>query len=402
MKVLKLLPLLLALAIPVQAAERVALDYRVRFLPAEGQAEVSLELERGEAVRELDFNLGDEQLYSDFQADGQWLEENGRGKWQPVAGKARLSWRVKVDHAKGSHFDARMTEDWVIMRGDDLVPAANSQIRPGYRLRSQLHFRLPKGWESVETGWPRIRDNSFRVNNPARRFDRPTGWLVAGKLGVRRARFGDTDLAIAAPTGEGARRMDIMTLLTFVLPQYQEVFPRVPDKVLIVSAGNPMWRGGLSAPNSLFMHADRPLVSENGTSSLLHEMVHVYSGIRDSERSDWISEGLAEFYAIELLRRAGGMTEARYMKVREGLLDWGSKVRSLRTERSSGELTARAVVLLQDLDEEIRRASENRRSLDNVVQGLMRLDRVSTDDFIQISENVLGRRSKVLSTRLLR
>src|SRR5690606_26023869 len=110
---------------------------------------------------------------------------------------------------------------------------------------------------------------------------------------------------------EGMRRMDVLTLLTFTWPELRAVFPRDPDKLLIVGAGDPMWRGGLSAGNSLYMHADRPLVSENGTSSLLHELVHVVGRIYGKERSDWISEGLAEYYAIELLRRAGGLSDDR-------------------------------------------------------------------------------------------
>ena len=48
-------------ALPVWAA-KVDLDYRVKFLPAEDQAEVSLTLEDGQAVQLLDFNLGGEGL----------------------------------------------------------------------------------------------------------------------------------------------------------------------------------------------------------------------------------------------------------------------------------------------------------------------------------------------------
>jgi len=36
------------------------------------------------------------------------------------------------------------------------------------------------------------------------------------------------------------------------------------------------------------------------------------------------------------------------------------------------------------------------------VRGLMRLPSVSTEDFVQISENVLGRRSEVLQSKALR
>jgi len=138
------------------------------------------------------------------------------------------------------------------------------------------------------------------------------------------------------------------------------VFPRDPAKLLVVGAGDPMWRGGLSAPNSYFMHADRPLVSENGTSSLVHELVHVFSRISDTDNSDWISEGIAEYYAIEVMRRAGGLSEDRYQKVREHLIKWSKPVKSLRTETSTGPVTARAVLLLQELDREIRQATWTR------------------------------------------
>jgi hypothetical protein len=37
-----------------------------------------------------------------------------------------------------------------------------------------------------------------------------------------------------------------------------------------------------------------------------------------------------------------------------------------------------------------------------VTQALMRLPKVSTEEFVQISENVLGRRSEVLQSKALR
>lgn len=403
-RLLSLFVILLLSSIQAQAAKRIDLDYQVRFLPEQDQAEVKLTLEEGEAVRSLDFNLGDEGIYSDFSADGEWQQESPeRGIWRPGKGKSSLAYRVRISHQRDNgKFDARMTEDWALFRGDDLVPAAKLDERDGIVLVSRIAFELPKGWKSIETGWPRIGKNRFRVDNPERQFDRPTGWMLAGKLGSRRAKLGETDVAIVAPVGEGMRRMDILTMLTFVWPEVQNVFPRDPKKLLIVGAGDPMWRGGLSGPNSLFMHAERPLVSENGTSSLVHELVHVFSRISDADRSDWISEGLAEYYAIELVRRAGGMSEDRYQAVREHLTKWSRKVDSLRTENSTGPITAKAVLLLQELDREIRQGSKGRHSLDDVARGLMRLDKATTKDFIDITETLLGTSSKVLDTRLLR
>ncbi|OEC35006.1 hypothetical protein SAMN05216600_105169 [Pseudomonas cuatrocienegasensis] len=397
---------LMSLAAPAWSATRVDLDYHVTFLPESDQAEVRVTVAKGERINSLDFNLGDEGAYSDFKADGQWRQEGAsRGIWQPGKGASTLSYRVKVSHPRGERYDARMTPDWALMRGDDLIPSARLDQQDKTELVARLQFELPKGWGGVETGWPRIGKNTFRIDNPQRKFDRPTGWILAGKIGTRRATLGETDVTIAAPIGEGMRRMDVLTLLTFIWPEAQAVFPRDPAKLLIVGAGDPMWRGGLSAPNSYYMHSDRPLVSENGTSSLVHELVHVFTRISASDDSDWITEGLAEYYAIELMRRAGGLSEDRYQKIREHLVRWSKPVKSLRTKRSSGPVTARAVLLLQELDREIRQTTkgEHQRSLDDVTRGLMRLDKVTTRDFVEIVENVMGGRSpKALDTDLLK
>lgn len=396
--------LLLGMSSPLWAAKQVDLDYRVKFLPETDQAEVSLTLEKGEVVQKLAFNLGSKGYYSDFSADGTWTQDGPEsGTWLPGKGKSSLTYKVRISHPRANDtFDARMTPDWALLRGDDLVPSARLSKDDKVELVARLQFELPKGWNGIETGWPKVGENKFRIDNPSRQFDRPTGWILAGKIGSRRAQLGDTDVTVAAPVGEGMRRMDILTLLTFVWPEAQAVFPRDPAKLLIVGANDPMWRGGLSAPNSIFFHADRPLVSENGTSSLAHELVHVFSRIRDTDRSDWISEGLAEYYAIELVRRAGGMSEDRYQAIRKKLMGWSKKVDSLRTDDSTGPVTARAVLLLQELDREIRKNTDNQRSLDDVTRGLMRLDKASTKDFIEISENVMGRGSEVLDSKLLR
>ncbi|MFD3300696.1 hypothetical protein [Aquipseudomonas alcaligenes] len=396
--------LLLGMSSPLWAAKQVDLDYRVKFLPETDQAEVSLTLEKGEVVQKLAFNLGSKGYYSDFSADGTWTQDGPEsGTWLPGKGKSSLTYKVRISHPRANDtFDARMTPDWALLRGDDLVPSARLSKDDKVELVARLQFELPKGWNGIETGWPKIGENKFRIDNPSRQFDRPTGWILAGKIGSRRAQLGDTDVTVAAPVGEGMRRMDILTLLTFVWPEAQAVFPRDPAKLLIVGANDPMWRGGLSAPNSIFFHADRPLVSENGTSSLVHELVHVFSRIRDTDKSDWISEGLAEYYAIELVRRAGGMSEDRYQAIRKKLMGWSKKVDSLRTDDSTGPVTARAVLLLQELDREIRKNTDNQRSLDDVTRGLMRLDKASTKDFIEISENVMGRGSEVLDSKLLR
>ncbi|ABA73136.1 hypothetical protein K7459_25890 [Pseudomonas fluorescens] len=397
---------LLALSAPVWAAKKVDLDYQVRLLPQSDQAEVRLTLAKGEEVRSLDFDLGDGSHYSDFKADGQWQLTPGkpaRGVWRPTADKASLTYRVRISHGrKNGSFDTRMTPTWALMRGDELVPPARLDQQDGIELVARLHFELPDGWKSVETAWPRIGKNKFRIDNPSRLFDRPTGWMLAGHLGSRRTRLGETEVTVASPQGQGMRRMDVLTLLTFVWPQVQAVFPRHPSKLLIVGANDPMWRGSLAARESIYLNTRLPLVSESGSSALVRELAQVFGRINDEQRSDWISEGFAEYYAIELVRRAGGMSDERYQSLQAKLAKDSQKVTTLRGEQISPAQLSKAVLLLQELDGEIRLKTRNKRSLDDVLRGAMHLVTVDTKEFVQLAESILGESSKVLDTGLLR
>ncbi|MBA5982492.1 hypothetical protein HT737_22790 [Pseudomonas sp. MD195_PC81_125] len=395
----------LALSAPVWAAKKVDLDYHVRLLPQSDQAEVRLTVAKGEAVRSLDFDLGDGSHYSDFKADGQWQLSPGkhaRGLWRPSGDKPSLTYRVSISHGrKSGSFDTRMTPTWALLRGDDLVPPARLDQQDGIELVSRLQFELPNGWQSVETAWPRIGKNTFRIDNPSRLFDRPTGWMLAGHLGSRRTRLGETEVSVASPQGQGMRRMDVLTLLTFVWPQVQAVYPRHPKKLLIVGANDPMWRGSLGAHESIYLNTRLPLVSESGSSALVRELAQVFGRINNEHRSDWISEGFAEYYAIELVRRAGGISDERYQALQAKLTRASQKVTTLRGEQISPAQLAKAVMVLQELDREIRLKTRNKRSLDDVLRGAMHLGTVSTKEFVQLAESVLGETSKVLDTALL-
>jgi predicted metalloprotease with PDZ domain len=133
----------------------------------------------------------------------------------------------------------------------------------------------------------------------------------------------------------------------------------------------------------------------------MRELAQVFGRINDSQRSGWISEGFADYYAIELVRRAGGMSDERYESLQSKLAKASQKVTTLRGEQINPAQVAKAVVLLQELDREIRLKTRNKRSLDDVLRGAMRLESVDTKEFVQLSESVIGESSKVLDTGLL-
>jgi predicted metalloprotease with PDZ domain len=158
-----------------------------------------------------------------------------------------------------------------------------------------------------------------------------------------------------------------------------------------------MWRGGLSGPNSLYIHADRPLISENATSTLLHEVMH--SVLRQSAASgyDWIVEGVAEYYSLELLRRSGSISEPRYRKALEMQHEWAKSADSLCRRSSKAETTALAVTVLRDLDAELRENSAGDASLDDFLQALQEESRDITLETVQkIAASLAGRSSDVL------
>ena len=394
---------LLTLSLPAWCAKKVDLDYHVKLLPQSDQAEVRVSLSQGSAVRSLNFDLGRDGDYSDFKADGQWHVTGSRGLWQPSADKASLTYRVRLTHGrKPGVYEARMTPSWALFRGEDLVPAARLDQQDGTELVSRLMFELPAGWKSVETAWPRIGKHKFRIDNVSRLFDRPTGWMLAGNLGSRRVRLGDTDVTVASPKGQAMRRMDVLTLLTFVWPQVEAALPRHPAKLLIVGASDPMRRGAVSARDSIYLNSRTPLISETGSSPLLREVVQAIGRFNDHDTSDWISEGLGEYYAIELLRRAGGITDERYAAIQARLAKESKGVTSLRGDHVNTAIVAQAVLVLQELDREIRVKTHNKRSLDDLAQAVMRANSVNTAEFVQLAESVIGESSVVLDNKLLR
>ncbi len=392
----------LLLSLPVHA-ERYDLTWKLSFDAKSKTALGSLELGKGrDQLRTLDFEFPE--AYSDIRADGTLERKGKRALWTPPEKGGTISWRVRIDETRDngayrSHFPG----DWAIFRGDRVFPKARVRTLKGAQSRARLILDVPKSWHLDTPYLTEADGTTFIVDDPDRGFDRPVGWMLVGDIGTRREVIAGTEVSLAAPKDEGMRRMDMLAFLNFTLPAMKEAFGALPEKILIVSAPDPMWRGGLSAPQSLYLHLDRPMISENATSTLLHELTHVITRIRgENDDDDWLAEGLAEFYAVELLYRTGGMTEARHQRTLDWLADWGNNVKSLRAERSSAETTARAALLLVEVDREIQKATDGKKNFDDVTRKLMRERKVSTAEFIEISEKVAGRKLKSLDTALLR
>ena len=333
-----------------------------------------------------------------IEGDGEIRDDDDVVRWLVPAEGGQIRFDVTIRHRRSDKgFDAWIGEDWAIFRGDDIVPSARTLTSGGATSRTRLKIVTPDGWSSI-TAYPKGDDGWYLVDRPERRFDRPVGWMAAGRLGVRRASIDGVEVAVAGPVGLGLRRMDTLAFLNWNLPALTSVFDGFPRHLLVLSAGEPMWRGGLSGPSSLFLHQARPLISENGTSTLMHELMHLAQGYRAADGADWIVEGLAEFYSVEFMRRSGTLPANQAERAFADQRDWGKDIDDLRTDRSTGAVTARAATLFAQLDAEVRRATAGEASLDDVARKLSAAGApVDLEGLRAATESVTGAPSGVLA-----
>jgi hypothetical protein len=208
---------------------------------------------------------------------------------------------------------------------------------------------------------------------------------------VVREKVAGTRLAIAAPVGHGLRRLDILALLRWTLPELREIIGEPPPRLLVVGAEDPMWRGGLSGPASIFIHADRPFLTPDTTSPLLHELLHTVLPRGGSPKDDWIVEGLAERYGLELLVRSKTISRSRHKRALAKLAREGRGAGSLTAGEAKGHVTARAVGVLGALDRKINEESDGAKSLDDAVRLLVQKDEpLSTASLRAAAEEVAG------------
>jgi hypothetical protein len=360
-----------------------ALAYSAHLDPRSGMADVEIQVSQAAHVlRALDFNAPASR-FTGFEGDGEIEVDSERVLWSVPAGGGSLRFKATIDHLRGNVHDARITDSWAVLRLDDLFPAARTRALKDASAVATLEFSGPEDWR-FETPYGPSNEDVHSINRD-RVFPRPVGWMVAGDIGVRRDRIAERPVAVAAPVGEGFRRQDTLAFLRWTLPALIEVFPGFSERLLIVGSGVDMWRGGLSAPDSLYLHPHRPLVSGNGTSTLLHELVHVAVGNLDGPDDDWLVEGLAEYYALEILRRTGGISQRRFEGAMLELEQWADRESASLADPSTGADTAYAVLVIHDLAAQLEDAGT---SLDELVEVL--LARGLTGSDLQASLASLG------------
>src|SRR5690606_36292287 len=214
------------------------------FVPDEKKANVRIAMTGADWMQYARFTTKGYDI-ENIQATGDLEHAEDSFTWRPNSDTAELSYSVAFIRQRDSgSYDAYMTDDWALLRGERLIPPIAVKRPKGATTRVHMAITLPEDWRSVHTGWPEAGKRRFHINNPKYIFPRPAGWIVAGKLASRREQLGNTEFLIASPLGETFRPLEYLAFLAMVWPEVEKAFGDIPEKILITGAGDPMWRGG--------------------------------------------------------------------------------------------------------------------------------------------------------------
>ena len=371
-------------------------DYVVRISRRDpGVAHVRWLLAGIDEIRSFRLVFRDDRT-SDVTGTGTLIWQGRTLTWTPGGPYAHLGYRVAIPRVRssGPRFDSWATRDWVATRALHLFPEINVSFHEGTRAasaRARLVFRLPRGWRSAAAQAP-LGEGIFAVEEPGKQFARPRGWFLLGDIGRHRRRIAGMDVTVAQAPGSALDARRLLRLYQHTVPLLAEILGPPPARLLIVSAPDPMWRGGLSGEDSFFVNGRIPIRSADKTSSYLHELFHVWQPFRPASDGRWISEGLAEYYSLALPYRAGRLSERSFARGVSLFARYGRWGIDLSHTREPAALNNSAPFLMYWLDQEIRVATEGRRTLDDVVRTLGRERRpLTTASFLRVVGRTAGR-----------
>jgi hypothetical protein len=377
--------------------ETFSVTYSIEINPAEpALARVRWELAGVDEIERIRLRF-DPDRFDDFTGSGSIERRRGEILWSPGGPYAELHYTARVDHrrAPGKGYDSYAGTGWILSRTTAFFPRSSALFRPEVEAhpesRARLVLRLPHGWSSASVLPPDGSDR-YVVETPHQRLDHPRGWLLLGRMHRVDSVIAGTSVTVALTPGVTMPIDHVVDLLHDALPALATLFDRPLPRLLIVLGPDPMWRGGLSGEESFYLHGDRPLRSPDHTSPYLHELFHVAAPFRPHADAHWVTEGLAEYYSVELQRRIGAVSAAQYQRALDLFAKHGVWDHDFTRTATPALRNNSAPLLIYVLDQRIRAATGNQHGLDAVVTSLAREGGViSTARFLGTIERVAGK-----------
>lgn len=201
--------------------------------------------------------------------------------------------------ACGCEFNSYLSGQWGVVKAEALsVPFSYAYFLPAPTFHATVKFRLPPGW-SAEAPWKLLGPNHYEL--PGTGPPLPRGFFVLGpftpELRDERASIGK-EFAYVRLAAELTGKASLFEYLKKATPYYQGVYGDVTgDRVLVVSAGPPMFTGGLGSTDSLFVHQN------SSQETIAHEYAHVWQRFQTVDDPQvaggtalWVNEGDADLH----------------------------------------------------------------------------------------------------------
>jgi hypothetical protein len=335
--------------------------------------------------------------FESFVGSGTVEHRRGEILWFPSGPYAELSYVAHVDHRRAvdKGFDSYAGDGWILSRTTAFFPRSAAlfrrEVEPHPESRARLVLHLPAGWDSA-TVFQSDGVNRYVVETPHQRLDHPRGWMLLGHMKRTDVDAAGTALTIARAPGVTHKVDRAVQLLTQTLPALRTLFDRALPRLLIVLGPDPMWHGGLSGEESFYMHGRRPIRTRDHTSPYLHELFHVAAPFRPSSDAHWVTEGLAEYYSVELSRRLGDLSPDAFQRALALFAEHGMWGQDFTRSPAPALRNNSAPLVMAAIDQRIRAATHNERSLDTVVTSLAREGGVvSTGKFLGTVQRAAGK-----------
>lgn len=363
-------------------------------------------------------DAGGRPLAVDRPSPNRWRVQSGDGRTIVVSYRVLCTQQSVTTNYVGG--------DYAVLNG---APTFVTLVGPPERPHD-VRLELPRQWSGAVTGLDDVGDgqaNHFRASDYEALVDSP---ILAGNPVVREFRVGDVPHHIAA-VGEvdgwdaDAAARDLAQYIAEVRRFWGFLPYSKYEFLLAFRRGG----GGLEHKNStLSTVAVRPGSPWPAIGLLAHEYFHLFNVKRlrpielgpfdferpPSPRSLWIAEGVTSYYSELLLERSGVRTRSDYLRVlsrvvgelqrapgrllqsvEQSSLDvWNNSNSGVNPSASTVSYYTKGHVLGWLLDARIRRVTDGRRSLDDVMRRAYErfagARGYTPDDFRAVAEEVAG------------
>lgn len=346
-------------------------------------------------------------------ADGEKLpiEDIGKTQWSVKAtdkSPMMLSYRVLLNHDEG---------EWPPGRDEAPYLQKDCIFCPGYALfvvgevsDIELCVNVPNNWH-ISTPWHRIGDKGHRFVI-ADQDDLMYAYMVLGTHSEKVAKSDEAEIVLAIGSGFKTAAIEIQSTVESLLRAYSRVFGGTPESRMLFVAnpygGKGETRGGVSGRSISVLIGGllEKTRKDLWVPLVAHEICHIWIGttIKFDEQEYWFTEGFTDYYSEIVSVRLGLLSEIDFLKnLGHACESYLSQVGGISMRDAGADKFANVGLVYYGgglvasvLDVKIRKLTQNRKSLDDVMKQMYRefgvIDEACTmNDVIRVVTDVAGK-----------